>query len=60
MTGNSNFQNPPVDLVGLKTDIDALSALHGRIARWEQKGHRRKEEAEGRRCEEVASVATLC
>jgi hypothetical protein len=27
MTGNSNFQNPPVDLVGLKKDIDTLSAL---------------------------------
>jgi len=27
MTGNSNFSNPPVDLVGLQADIDALSAL---------------------------------
>src|SRR6266850_2216975 len=27
MTGNSNFQTPPVDLVGLKADIDALSVL---------------------------------
>jgi hypothetical protein len=27
MTGNSNFRNPPVDLVGLKADIDVLSAL---------------------------------
>jgi hypothetical protein len=27
MTGNSNFQNPPVALVDLKTDTDALSAL---------------------------------
>ena len=27
MTENSNFQNPPVDLVGLKADIDVLSAL---------------------------------
>jgi len=27
MTGNSNFQNPPVDLVGLKADIDVLSVL---------------------------------
>src|SRR5437016_8602097 len=27
LTGNSNFQNPPVDLAGLQTDIDALSAL---------------------------------
>jgi len=27
MTGNSNFPNPPVDLVILKTDIDGLSAL---------------------------------
>ena len=27
MTGNSNFPNPPVDLAGLKTDIDTLSAL---------------------------------
>jgi hypothetical protein len=27
MTGNSNFPNPPVDLVAFKTDIDSLSAL---------------------------------
>ena len=27
MTGNSNFQTPAVDLVGLKADIDALSVL---------------------------------
>ncbi len=27
MTGNSNFPNPPIDLVGLKADIDVLSAL---------------------------------
>src|SRR3954466_8667819 len=27
MTGNLNFQNPPVDLVVLKADIDALLAL---------------------------------
>src|SRR5437762_14001546 len=27
MTGNLNFQTPPVDLVGLKADIDLVSAL---------------------------------
>jgi hypothetical protein len=27
MTGNSNFQNPPVDLTAFKADIDSLSTL---------------------------------
>src|SRR5689334_20006311 len=27
MTGNSNFQNPPVDLAALKTNIESYSAL---------------------------------